>query len=224
MTERILVINPNSTQAVTDGISQSVAPLRLAGGPGIDCATLQEGPPDIETQAHVEAVVGPLCRLIEREPASAYVIACYSDPGLFAARKATEMPVLGISECSMLTALTLGDRFGVIAILPGSVGRQRRTARMMGLGGRYAGSRPVGLGVLELADDSEVLERMIAAGRWLHQQRDADVLIMARFRGHLEQALGLPVVEPCQAAVAMALGAVRFGWRRGVVPTGSGAT
>ncbi len=229
MTERILVINPNSTQAVTDGISQSVAPLRLVGGPDIDCATLEEGPPGIETQAHVEAVVGPLCRLIEREPASAYVIACYSDPGLFAARKATEMPVLGISECSMLTALTLGDRFGVIAILPGSVGRQRRYARMMGLGGRYAGSRPVGLGVLELADDSEVLERMIAAGRWLHQQRDADVLIMgcagmARFRGHLEQALGLPVVEPCQAAVAMALGAVRFGWRRGVVPTGSGAT
>ncbi len=99
---------------------------------------------------------------------------------------------------------------------------------MMGLGGRYAGSRPVGLGVLELADDSEVLEPMIAAGRWLHQERDADVLIMgcagmARFRGHLEQALGLPVVEPCQAAVAMALGAVRFGWRRGAVPTGSGA-
>ncbi len=227
VTERILVINPNSTQAVTDGISQSVAPLRLAGGPGIDCATLEEGPPGIETQAHVDAVVAPLCRLIERQPAAAYVIACYSDPGLFAAREATGMPVLGISECSMLTALTLGERFGVIAILPGSVGRQRRYARMMGLGGRYAGSRPIGLGVLELADDAQVLERMIAAGRWLHQERDADVLIMgcagmANFRGHLEQALGLPVVEPCQAAVAMALGAVRFGWRRIDILAGSG--
>ena len=97
---------------------------------------------------------------------------------------------------------------------------------MMGLGDRYAGSRPVGLGVLELADDSQVLERMIAAGRWLRQERDADVLIMgcagmANFRGHLEQALGLPVVEPCQAAGAMALGAVRFGWRRIDIRAGS---
>jgi Asp/Glu/hydantoin racemase len=219
VTERILVINPNSTQAVTDGISESVDPLRLASGPRIDCATLVAGPPAVETQADVESVVQPLCRLIRREPASAYVIACYSDPGLFAAREATETPVMGISECSMLTALTLGERFGVIAILPGSVDRQRRYVRMMGLGGRYAGSRPVGLGVLELADDGNVLERMIATGRWLQEQRDADVLVMgcagmARFRRHLEQALGLPVVEPCQAAVTMALGAIRFGWRR----------
>jgi len=226
VSERILVINPNSTQAVTDGISRSVAPLRLAGGPEIDCATLAEGPPGIETQAHVEAVVVPLCRLIERQPAAAYVLACYSDPGLYAARESTRMPVLGISECSMLTALTLGERFGIIAILPPSVGRQRRYVRMMGLGGRYAGSRPVGLGVTELADHGAVLERMIAAGRWLNRERDADVLIMgcagmAGMRGHLEQALGVPVVEPCQAAVAMALGAVRFGWRRGDAVTGT---
>src|SRR5258708_33930899 len=58
--ERILVINPNSTQAVTDGIDRAMAPLRMAGGPTIECVTLKEGPPGIETQAHFESVVAPI--------------------------------------------------------------------------------------------------------------------------------------------------------------------
>jgi hypothetical protein len=56
MAERILVINPNSSAAVTAGIDAAMAPLRLPGGPEIECATLAEGPPGIETQAHVESV------------------------------------------------------------------------------------------------------------------------------------------------------------------------
>ena len=58
---RIVVINPNSTQAVTDGIDEAMQPLRFADGPRIDCVTLAEGPPGIECQRHADAVVGPLC-------------------------------------------------------------------------------------------------------------------------------------------------------------------
>ena len=36
MIERILVINPNSTEVVTRGIDEAVEPLRMAGGPAID--------------------------------------------------------------------------------------------------------------------------------------------------------------------------------------------
>ena len=63
---RILVINPNSTEAVTRGIDEAVEPLRMAGGPAIDCVTLKEGPPGIETQQHVDGVVAPLLRLVRR--------------------------------------------------------------------------------------------------------------------------------------------------------------
>ncbi|HET7297070.1 MAG TPA: aspartate/glutamate racemase family protein, partial [Burkholderiales bacterium] len=52
---RILVINPNSTEAVTRGIDEAVEPLRIPGGPAIDCITLKEGPPGIETQQHVDS-------------------------------------------------------------------------------------------------------------------------------------------------------------------------
>ena len=49
MGERIVVINPNSSAAVTAAIDRALAPLRMEGGPEIDCVTLREGPPGIET-------------------------------------------------------------------------------------------------------------------------------------------------------------------------------
>ena len=64
MPPRILVINPNSTQAVTEGIDRALAPLRIAGGPEFECVTLREGPPGIQSQRDVHGVIGPLTRLI----------------------------------------------------------------------------------------------------------------------------------------------------------------
>ena len=92
--ERILVINPNSTQAVTDGIDRAMEPLRMAGGPTIECVTLKEGPPGIETQAHVESVVAPISTTVRSRDndCSAFVIACYSDPGLHAAPRSRPSP------------------------------------------------------------------------------------------------------------------------------------
>ncbi len=213
MAERILVINPNSTQVVTDGIADAVHALSLKGGPIFDCVTLAEGPPGIETQQHVDGVVTPLCALIEREKADAYIIACYSDPGLHSAREVTEKPVLGISECGLLTACTRGERFGVVSILSGSIPRHFRAVRQMGLWDRMAGDRALGLGVVELADKARVLSRMIDVAQELRDQDGADVLVlgcagMAYLRGILEREVGIPVIDPTQAAASMALGRV----------------
>ena len=140
MRDRILVINPNSTTAVTRAIDEAMAPLRLPGGPEIECSTLDEGPPGVESQTDADGVILPLCRLIRETEAhaAAFVIACFSDPGLFSAREATAKPVLGIAECGILTALTLGHRFGVISILACSVPRHLRYIAAMGVGERLA--------------------------------------------------------------------------------------
>jgi len=218
MPARILVINPNSTQAVTDGIDRALAPLRIAGGPEFECVTLREGPPGIQSQRDVDGVIGPLTRLIaEREAdCSAFVIACYSDPGLFSAREVTSKPVLGIMECGVLTALTLGHRFGVIAILAGSIPRHLRALGAMGVQSRLATELPVGLQVTELADASRTLQRLIDVGRRLVDEHGAHVLVMgcagmAQYRQPLQDALGVPVVEPTQAAAGMALVRVQLG-------------
>jgi Asp/Glu/hydantoin racemase len=191
----------------------------MSGGPAIECVTLKEGPPGVESQADVETVVQPLCRYVRSRDndAQAFVVACFSDPGLFAAREATRHPVFGIAECGLLKALTLGERFGIIAILERSIPRHQRYVRMMGLDSRFAAELSIGLGIRELGDDAKAFARMEAVGRTLHTEHGANVVVMgcagmARFRDRLEDAIGVPVVEPTLAATTMALGAIRLGW------------
>ena len=220
MSGRILVINPNSTEAVTRGIDAALEPLRTADGPRLDCATLAEGPPGIETQRHVDEVTLPLCRLIEREDnrSDAFVIACFSDPGLHAAREATRHPVFGIATAGITTALNLGNRIGVIAILKASLARHARFFRAMGVEDRIAGERPVGLGVVELLEEERTFARLGEVGEALRDEDGADVLVlgcagMAQYRAPLEARLGIAVVDPTQAAAAMAIAAVKLGYR-----------
>ena len=219
MTERILVINPNSTQAVTDAMNAACEPLRIAGGPAIECMTLAEGPPGVETQRDADGVIVPLVRAVsqrERDYA-AFVIACFSDPGLHAVREVTTKPVLGIAECGILTALTLGSRFGVIAILRQSIARHQRYIAALGVVSRLAGELALGIGVTGLADEKRTYAAMVETGTRLRDAHGADVVVMgcagmAQYRDRLQDALKIPVVEPTQSAVAMAIGRVRLGW------------
>ena len=222
MTDSILVINPNSTEAVTRAMNEACVPLRIPGGPAIECATLKEGPPGIETQRDVDSVVGPLIRIVgEREKDyGAFVIACFSDPGIHSVRELTKKPVLGIAECGILTALTLGQKFGVIAILQKSIARHLRYIAALGVADRLVGELPVGLGVTELADEKKTFARLVETGTKLRDDHGANVVVMgcagmAPYRKPLQDALGIAVVEPTQAAVAMAIGRVRLGWEAG---------
>lgn len=214
---RILVINPNSNEAVTEGLRQAVKPLTYADGPEIVCETLAEGPFGVETQEHVESVALPLRRKVEAtNDADAFVIACYSDPGLFVAREGTSRPVFGIAECGVLTALARADRFGVIAIKSRSIPRHIRYLRQMGLMERLAGERPLEMSVAETASGEGTLARMITVGRELKELDGAGAIVMgcagmARHRKPLEDALGIPVIDPTQAAVTMAIGTIAVG-------------
>ncbi len=214
---RILVINPNSNEAVTEGLRQAVKPLTYAEGPEIVCETLAEGPFGIETQEHVESVAIPLRRKIEADnEADAFVIACYSDPGLHVAREGTSRPVFGIAESGVLTALARAERFGVIAIKSRSIPRHIRYLRQMGLMDRLAGERALEMSVAESASGEGTLGRMIEVGRKLKDQDGANAIVMgcagmARHRKPLEEALGIPVIDPTQAAVTMAIGTIAVG-------------
>ena len=213
----ILVINPNSTESMTRVIDEACEPLRIAGGPAIESATLKEGPPGIETQQQVDGLIAPLLALVRKnEPRyDAFVIACYSDPGLHVCREGTTRPVFGIAECGVLTALTRAGRFGVIAISQRSIASHTRYLFQMGLNDRLAGERPLEMSVAETASGERTLRRMVEVGRQLRDQDGAEAVVMgcagmARHRRPLEEELRIPVIDPTQAAVTMALGAVQF--------------
>jgi allantoin racemase len=213
---RIMVINPNSNRVVTAGLAEALKPLMFDNGPEIVCETLAEGPFGIESQADVDSVAMPLRRLVENDTGTAaFVIACYSDPGLHVCREATTRPVLGIAECGVLTALTRAETFGVIAIAQRSIRRHLRYLRQIGLLDRLAGERPLDMSVAETASGEGTLAKMITVGRALKDEDGAGAIVMgcagmARHRKALEEALGIPVIDPTQAAVTMALGAVQF--------------
>jgi len=213
----VRVINPNSNPAVTDAMSVALDPLRVAGGPGIDCITLADGPFGIESDADVAVAAGLVAsRIADDDGADAFVIACYSDPGLSEGREATDRPVLGIAECAALSAVTRAARFGVISIADASIPRHRAHLEARGLAGLCAGDRALNVSVAETASGDGILARMITVGEALRDEDGAGCVIlgcagMAAHRRPLEAALGIPVIDPVQAATVMAVGAVQLG-------------
>ncbi len=220
----IIVVNPNSTQAVTAGMDRALEALRHPAGPAIRCVTLAAGPPGIETEDHVREVVAPLVRLVEQMDgdAAAFVDACFSDPGLAELRQATAKPVYGIAESAYRQAAMNGRRFGVVSILEAAVARHRRYVEALGMAASLAGDRPVGLGVTALGDDAEAtFDRLLRTGEALRDRDGAAVVVlgctgMAPHRERLQNALEVPVIDPVQAAVAAAIDAVAPKRRDGV--------
>ncbi|MEO1491672.1 MAG: aspartate/glutamate racemase family protein [Pseudomonadota bacterium] len=212
----ILVINPNSNEVVTEGMARALDSYRMAGGPEIETMTLAEGPFGIESQVDSDSVILPLVRVVQsRLDASAFVIACYSDPGLDACRSVSSAPVYGIQDSGILTAMAHGEQVGVIAISDVSIARHMRTLRQMGVMDRITGERALNMSVHETAVGTETFAALERTGRALMGD-GADVIVlgcagMATHRAGLEEALGIPVVDPTQAAVAMALGRVLLG-------------
>lgn len=206
----ILLVNPNSNEAVTEGMRDAVAALAIPGGPEIECLTLAEGPYGVETQMDSDSVVMPLARLAKsRQDASGFVIACYSDPGIDACRSVAPCPVFGIQECGVLAAMARADRFGVIAIADASVRRHRLYMRRMGVLDRLAGEIPLNMSVAESHSGEGTFARLIEIGGTLIKDGAEAIVLgcagMARHRAPLEARLGVPVIDPVQAATAMAV-------------------
>ncbi len=211
--KKILVINPNSNEAVTEGLRECLAPLQLPDRVEIECLTLAEGPFGIESKLDTESVVLPLHRIVtSREDADAFVIACYSDPALALCREATTKPVFGIQESGLFSALQRGARVGVVALSPLSIARHLPYIRALGLESRLAAERPLNLSV-EQSEQAAAYPRIETIASTLVEQDMADTILMgcagmARHCEQLENTLGIPVTEPTRAAVTQALGAV----------------
>jgi allantoin racemase len=209
---RVLVINPNCSEACSAGIAAAIVPFRFADGPVLEVVTLQEGPAAIYTWRDWHSVVEPMCRLVEASDADAFVIACASDPGIEAVRTVTSRPVFGIFRSAVAAAIARAERFGVIAIVEASKARHRAALRAMGLEDRLAGEVALNVSMDTLLDPDAARAALIAAGRELAALGAETVILgctgMAHHRAAVADAAGVPVIEPAQAAVALAVGAL----------------
>lgn len=209
---RILVINPNCSVACSAGIDAAIAPYCFMGGPAIDVVTTQDGPSAVYSWRDWHAAVEPVCRTIEQEPADVYVIACASDPGIEAARASTDRPVFGVFRSAVAAAVARGERFGVIAIVEASKARHRLALRQMGLESRLADEVALNVTMDQLLDPVFARARLIDAARALAAAGAETVILgctgMAHHRTAIAGAVGVPVIEPCQAGVLQAIGAL----------------
>ena len=169
--------------------------------------TSQAGPPAIESDEDVAAAIAPMITTALASPAAAYVIACFSDPGLDELRTASPVPAFGVAESAIQAALEAGSRVGVISSVADSLPRHERYWNKLGVTDRIAADVALGLGVLEL-DTAEAYEKALEAGRTLVSV-GADVVVlgctgMTHMQDRLAAALGVPVIDPCRAAVEIA--------------------
>lgn len=206
---RILVINPNSNESVTQGLRDSLQKFNSSAD--IECCTLTDGPFGIETGEEIENVIPLVVQKISASPEfDAYVIACYSDPGVAKCNELFNKPVFDMQRSAIEKAISTGRRFGVLALSEQSIERHFAYIRGLGLDGHLAGELPLDISVDEAANDAGSFEKIVSQGRRLIEDSGADVLIlgcagMAPHREPLEKILLIPVIEPAQAAVSMAI-------------------
>ena len=210
MTRRLLVINPNSNDEVTESIAQSLDAEGAFAGLGMDFVTLRDAPFGIESDADIDAasalVVSAVTERADRY--DAFVIACYSDPGLSESRAAVDRPVFGIHESAVGLSAAHQKRFGVLALSRESIQRHIAYVRSLGLHEFHAGERPLDVSVAEGLEPG-TFDKILATGQELIAEDGAETLILgcAGLGGHARgaaRALHVPVIDPVYAAVSMA--------------------
>jgi|1186.fasta_scaffold10359_2 allantoin racemase len=183
--------------------------------PDVDVAVrdVPTGPASIESALEEYLSVFPTAALLrdaEQEGFDAAVLGCFGDPGLDALREiTTRMPVVGPGEAAFHVASMLGERFGIVTVAHGVVSPLRHLVARSGLSERLAGIAVAETSVLDVTGNRDgMIDAVIEQGRALIERRDADALVLGcmslaflDITAHLEDALGVPVVNPAKAGL-----------------------
>ena len=217
------VINPNTSRAMTAAIA---ATARGVAGPGtlINAMTSPMGPASIESHYdHALAIPGIVSAIqssrlpTETAPADSYVIACFGDPGLDAAREVADGPVIGIAEAAMHAACLLGRSFSIVTTLSRMIGHTQDLVSRYGFDRACAGVHACDIPVLDLdsPDAHATIENACFAAR---DADGCDAIVlgcagMTDLAPSLSARLGIPAIDGVAAAVKLAEALVTLGLR-----------
>jgi allantoin racemase len=207
---RILIINPNTTASMTDKIGKAA---QIAASPTTEIVAVnpQDGPPSIEGYYdEVFVVPGIIAEMAKAGAADAYVIACFDDTGLDAARCATEMPVIGIGEAAFHLATLIAGKFSVVTTLARSIPAIEHNLAKYGLASRCAKVRASDVAVLDLElPGSDARSRVSAEiARAIAEDKAEAIVLGCAGMADLAHALslehGVPVLDGVACAVRLA--------------------
>jgi allantoin racemase len=217
----IRVINPNTARAMTESIGHCA---RAVAEPStiVTAVNPAMGPESIESHYdEALAVPGLLSEIAAGEAAGAdgYVIACFGDPGLDAARELASGPVVGIAEAAMHAATLVGRGFSVVTTLARTTGRTRDLAARYGFADACRGVHACDIPVLELDDPSSNARKVVADLCASAVDRDGcDSIVlgcagMASFCADISRRVGVPVIDGVAVATKLVESLVSLGLR-----------
>jgi allantoin racemase len=216
----IHLINPNTTSSMTDTIGEAGKAI-AAAGTQITASNPASGPVSIE--GHFDeaisavGVVEEIMRLDREAKVDAYVVACFGDPGLLAAREATGAPVIGIAEAAFHMATLIATRFSVVTTLSRTGIIAEHLLDQYGFRHHCRRVRAAEIPVLDLEDDSDrALEKIIAECCLARDEDGIGAIVlgcggMANLTETISREVGLPVVEGVTSAVKLAEALVGLG-------------
>ncbi|MEV4238980.1 MULTISPECIES: aspartate/glutamate racemase family protein [unclassified Nocardia] len=217
---RIRVVNPNTTRAMTDTIEQCAKAV-TGRGTLLDAVTADMGPASIESH-YDEALSVPgildAIRRGEHESIDGYVIACFGDPGLDAARELARGPVIGIAEAAMYTASHLGGGFSIVTTLSRTIGRADELVYRYGMRRFCRGIRACEIPVLAL-DDPDARKIITQACSDAVDADGSDAIVlgcagMADLCNHIRDEIGVPVIDGVAAATLTVQSLITLGLRK----------
>lgn len=214
------MINPNTTDEMTVAIERCARAV-VAPGTSVTGVTSESGPPSIESHYDEAMSVPGLLAAIqhgEEQGVDGYVIACFGDPGLDAAREVARGPVIGIAEAAMYTASHLGRGFSVVTTLSRTMGRAADLAGHYGMQRFCLGIHACEIPVLDLDSDPDARKIVTEACRDAVEADGSDVVVlgcagMADMCAAISADLGVPVVDGVTAATLTVQSLLAMGHR-----------
>ncbi len=214
---RILVVNVNTTESMTDAIAASA---RAVASPGTEIVGLTPTFGADSCEGNVEsylAAIGVLDRVLKYpEPFDAVIQAGFGEHGREGLQEALDVPVVDITEAAAIMAGLLGHKFGVVTTLDRTVPLIEDRLLLAGLDRRCAAVVASGLSVLELEQDHErTVAAIVAKAKEIVANHGVEVIClgcggMAGLDEAVAAATGAPVVDGVASAVTLAESLVRM--------------
>ncbi|MEM3191182.1 MAG: aspartate/glutamate racemase family protein [Nitrososphaeria archaeon] len=215
------MINPNTSESMTNEIDK-IAQEFSTEDFKIQTVHAAEGPITIDDFYDDSiATIGVLREVKKgiKVGFDGFVIACAFDPGLYAARQLSDVPVIGISEASILLSCMLGYKFSILTLTKKAVSVVEEQIKRYGMGERLASIRTIDLNVQQVEEDKELtIKRLKVEGKKAIEEDRADVLIlgcagMVGLDKKLEEELGVPTIDPVRAGLTMIKALLQFNKR-----------
>lgn len=209
---KIRLINPNTTESMTEKMGASARAFTLPSTELIACHP-ESGPASIESHFD-EAIsaVGVLdeIRKGEAQQTDAYIIACFGDPGLLAARELTAAPVLGIAEAAFHVASLLSTRFSIVTTLGRTAIIAEHLLQTYGFAQHCRRIRAAEIPVLDLECNEDVaLDRIVEECLRAKSEDGIGAIVlgcggMSELTPRIAHATGIPVIDGVSAAIKLA--------------------